>query len=82
MGEQEQSFYVQGMSCANCAKTFENNVKEISTVKNANVNFGASKVTVEGSASIDELERAGSFENLTVTQEYEETPQKSFWGLC
>ncbi|WP_175615002.1 heavy metal translocating P-type ATPase [Piscibacillus halophilus] len=79
MGEKEQSFYVQGMSCANCAKTFENNVKEIPTVENANVNFGASKITVTGSASIDELERAGSFENLKVTQEYEQNSSKSFW---
>ncbi|MGP4071499.1 heavy metal translocating P-type ATPase [Piscibacillus sp. B03] len=79
MGDQEQSFYVQGMSCANCAKTFENNVKEISTVKNADVNFGASKITVEGAASIEDLEKAGSFENLKITQEYEDTPQKSFW---
>ncbi|GEL78601.1 heavy metal translocating P-type ATPase [Tenuibacillus multivorans] len=78
MASEEQSFYVQGMSCANCAKTFENNVKEISTVKNAEVNFGASKIKVEGSASIEQLEKAGSFENLKVTQEYENTPQKSF----
>ncbi|RPF57072.1 heavy metal translocating P-type ATPase [Aquisalibacillus elongatus] len=80
MSDTEQSFYVQGMSCANCAKTFESNVKEISTVKNADVNFGASKITVEGSATIEELERAGSFENLKVTQEFEETPRKTLWG--
>src|SRR5690554_39903 len=59
------------MSCTNCAKTFENNVKSIPTVKNADVNFGASKITVYGEASIDDLEKAGSFENLKVTKEYE-----------
>ncbi|TFB21705.1 cadmium-translocating P-type ATPase [Filobacillus milosensis] len=79
MGEKEQSFYVQGMSCTNCAKTFENNVKEISSVENADVNFGASKITVSGSATIEDLEKAGSFENLKITKEYEDAPQKSFW---
>lgn len=67
----KETFYVQGMSCTNCAKTFENNVKSIPTVKNADVNFGASKITVYGEASIDDLEKAGSFENLKVTKEYE-----------
>ena len=65
---EKETFYVQGMSCANCAKTFENNVKEIPTVKNANVNFGASKITVYGEVTIEQLEKAGAFENITVTK--------------
>ncbi|MGM8216032.1 heavy metal translocating P-type ATPase [Bacillaceae bacterium W0354] len=72
MTVEKETFYVQGMSCSNCAKTFENNVKAIPTVKNADVNFGASKVTVYGDATIADLEKAGSFENLIITKEFKE----------
>lgn len=85
---EKETFYVQGMSCANCAKTFENNVKEIPTVKNANVNFGASKITVYGEVTIEQLEKAGAFENITVTKEFKQKEQftlsyflKNSWNL-
>ncbi len=48
----------------------------------ANVNFGASKVTVYGETTIEELEKAGSFENLKIYPEKGEVePQKNepFW---
>ncbi|PKR77524.1 heavy metal translocating P-type ATPase [Halalkalibacillus sediminis] len=60
------------MSCTSCAQTFENNVKNLKTVENADVNFGASKITVHGSASIEELEKAGAFENLQVSTQLSE----------
>ena len=59
-------FRVEGFSCANCAGKFERNVKEITGVQDAKVNFGASKISVYGDATIEELEKAGSFENLKV----------------
>ncbi|WP_411954711.1 heavy metal translocating P-type ATPase [Alkalibacillus sp. S2W] len=71
----QETYYVQGMSCSSCAKTFEDNVKEIKSVDDAEVNFGASKITVYGEASIDDLEKAGSFEKLAVSKEYS---KKSF----
>ncbi|WP_404282805.1 heavy metal translocating P-type ATPase [Exiguobacterium aurantiacum] len=62
-------FRVEGFTCANCAGKFENNVKQIPGVQDAKVNFGASKISVYGAATIDELEKAGAFENLKVAPE-------------
>src|SRR5699024_11825857 len=62
-------YHVNGFSCANCAGKFENNVKKLSNVHDAKVNFGASKISVYGEASIEELEKAGAFENLEVIPE-------------
>ena len=68
--EQEMKAYrVQGFTCANCAGKFEKNVKQLSGVEDAKVNFGASKFVVYGNATIEELEKAGAFENLKVTPE-------------
>src|SRR5690625_830336 len=62
-------YRVEGFTCANCAGKFENNVKQLSGVEDATVNFGASKISVYGHATIEELEKAGAFENLKVTPE-------------
>lgn len=67
--EEKQVFRVEGFTCANCAGKFEQNVKELPGVKDAKVNFGASKITIVGQATIDELEKAGAFENLKVYSE-------------
>ncbi|WP_282155770.1 heavy metal translocating P-type ATPase [Cytobacillus gottheilii] len=68
--EAEKNIYrVQGFTCANCAGKFENNVKKLPGVQDAKVNFGASKISVYGDATIEELEKAGSFENLKVAPE-------------
>ncbi|WP_181350207.1 heavy metal translocating P-type ATPase [Thalassobacillus sp. CUG 92003] len=78
----KETYRVQGFTCANCASTFEKNIKRIDGVEDATVNFGASKVTVHGEASISDLEKAGSFENLKVTPEHSFTPgenKQSIW---
>src|SRR5690625_4959612 len=68
--EEEMNVYrVQGFSCANCAGKIEKNVKKIPGVQDAKVNFGASKIDVFGSATVEELEKAGAFENLKVAKE-------------
>ncbi|SDI57335.1 Cd2+/Zn2+-exporting ATPase [Natribacillus halophilus] len=85
MADQAEKYVyrVQGFSCANCADTFEKNVQRLDGVDNAQVNFAASKITVYGSTSKEELEQAGSFENLKVRSEHasdeaEPTHQPSF----
>ncbi|NMO75690.1 heavy metal translocating P-type ATPase [Niallia alba] len=82
MSEQQQTktYRVQGFTCANCASIFENNVKALEGVQDAKVNFGASKVDVIGNATIEELEKAGAFENLKIRNEREQVvKQESFW---
>ena len=70
MSEADKTVYrVQGFSCANCAGKFEGNVQKLPDVTDAKVNFGASKISVYGTATIDQLEQAGAFENLKVTPE-------------
>lgn len=69
---QKQVYRVQGFTCANCAQKFENNLKSLQGVEDAKVNFGASKVTVHGTATVSELEKAGAFENLKLAAENED----------
>lgn len=66
---QKTVYRVEGLSCANCAKKFETNVKGLPGVRDAVVNFGAAKITVYGEATIEQLERAGKFEDLKVVPE-------------
>ncbi|MBY7141803.1 cadmium-translocating P-type ATPase [Virgibacillus sp. NKC19-3] len=78
--EEIKAYRVQGFSCAGCAKTFENNVKKLQGVEDAEVNFGASKVYVQGHITIEELEKAGAFENLKVRDENEPKAEHiPFW---
>lgn len=65
--EQKQVHRVSGMSCANCASKFEKNLKNLPGLKDAKVNFGASKITLYGEATVEEIEEAGSFENIKVS---------------
>lgn len=76
-----ETYRIQGLSCTNCAAKFENNVRQLPGVENAQVNFGASKVYVEGKTTIQALEKAGSFENLKITNDRERNSIKkiSFW---
>ncbi len=75
------TYIVQGMTCTNCAATFEKNVKKIDTVEDAQINFGASKLTIYGKASIRELEKAGAFDGLSVKEVTDNVPphKSSFW---
>jgi len=73
----ENVYRLQGLSCANCAQKFEKNIHHIETVTDAKVNFGASKVTVHGEVTIEQLEKAGAFDNIKVVPETEDpTPER------
>ncbi|WP_309121826.1 heavy metal translocating P-type ATPase [Paenibacillus sp.] len=81
--ENDKTVYrVQGFTCTNCAGRFERNVKALPGVRDAQVNFGAAKLTVVGSATIEELERAGSFDSLRVAPEKArvEARREPFWS--
>ncbi|MBM7634414.1 heavy metal translocating P-type ATPase [Geomicrobium sediminis] len=75
--ENKSVYRVQGFTCANCAGKFEDNVKNLPGVQDAKVNFGASKISVYGEVSTEELEKAGSFENLKVSAEHGRKDPKS-----
>ncbi|MBN2983764.1 heavy metal translocating P-type ATPase [Cohnella algarum] len=79
--EDKQVYRVQGFTCANCAGIFEKNVKSLPGVADAQVNFGASKITVFGNATVEELEKAGAFEHLKVVPEKQRFAEKKepFW---
>jgi hypothetical protein len=78
--EEMKAYRVQGFTCTNCAAIFENNVKELPGVQDAKVNFGASKVYVKGTTTIEELEKAGAFENLKIRDEKEQRVEgEPFW---
>lgn len=75
-----KTYRIQGLSCTNCAAKFENNVRQLEGVEDAKINFGASKISVQGSATIEEIEKAGSFDNLRIRGEQEQVKQKEpFW---
>lgn len=75
-----KTYRVQGFTCANCAAKFENNVKSLTGVQDAKVNFGASKITVWGTTTIEELEKAGAFENLKIREDKEKAVKREpFW---
>lgn len=77
-----KTYRVEGLSCTNCAAKFEKNVKSIEGVTDAKVNFGAGKIKVVGTSSIQEIKSAGAFENLIIqdegNQEPEEVQKESF----
>lgn len=75
-----KTYRIQGLSCANCAALFEKNVKELEGVQDARVNFGAAKIMVQGDATIEDIEKAGAFENLRIRDEKEQRVQHvPFW---
>lgn len=63
----KQEYRLENLSCANCAMKFEQNIKKLPDVEDAIVNFGASKVSVIGKATIGDIEKAGAFDGIKVT---------------
>ncbi|EPD53681.1 heavy metal translocating P-type ATPase [Paenisporosarcina sp. HGH0030] len=81
MSEDKNVYRLQGLSCTNCAAKFEKNIRDIETVNDVQLNFGASKLTVLGNASIEELEKAGAFDGIKVVPANQKVQEKreSFW---
>ena len=77
----KETYRLQGLSCTSCAAKFEKNIREIETVQDVQLNFGASKITIYGDVTIQELEQAGSFDGIKVYPERQRVVQEreSFW---
>ncbi|AXH98538.1 cadmium-translocating P-type ATPase [Sporosarcina sp. PTS2304] len=81
MATEKNVYRLQGLSCTSCAAKFEKNVRQIDTVEDVQLNFGASKLTVAGNASIVQLEQAGAFDGIKVFPEKQKisTQHTPFW---
>lgn len=81
MEDSSNIYRLQGLSCVNCAAKFEKNIRDIHTVEEVQLNFGASKMTVHGEATIEQLKQAGAFDGIHVYPEQERPTQKKepFW---
>lgn len=77
----KEIYRLQGLSCTNCAAKFEKNIREIQTVNDVQLNFGASKLTVIGEATIEQLEEAGAFDGIKVLPENQRVKEEKipFW---
>lgn len=81
MENNKHVYRLQGLSCTNCAAKFEKNIKGINTVHDVQLNFGASKVTVIGDATVEQLEAAGAFDGIKVYPERQRVEMEKipFW---
>ena len=67
MVQKTEQYRLENLSCANCAAKFERNVREIETVEEVQLNFGAAKLTVTGEVTVPQLEQAGAFDGIKVS---------------
>lgn len=62
-------YRLTGLTCTDCAAQFEQKLKEYPGVRDAKVNFGASKVTIMGDApSAEVIKQLGAFDNIKVDE--------------
>ncbi|WOV87126.1 heavy metal translocating P-type ATPase [Sporosarcina oncorhynchi] len=71
----KSEYRLENLTCASCAMKFENNVKKIKSVSDATVNFGASKLSFEGDATVAELLEAGAFDGIKVVPLHTRKPE-------
>lgn len=76
MATKTEQYRLENLSCANCAAKFERNIKEIETVTDVQLNFGAAKLTVTGDVSIAQLEAAGAFDGIKISKASERKEMK------
>lgn len=61
-----EEYRLENLNCASCAIQFEENLKAIPNVQGVHLNFGASKLAIEGDVTIEQLEEAGAFDGIKV----------------
>ncbi|MGF7088006.1 Cd2+/Zn2+-exporting ATPase [Kroppenstedtia sanguinis] len=73
-------YRLTGLTCADCAAKFEQEVKKAPGVSDARVNFGASKLTIWGEElSREHVNRLGAFDGIRVKEEPGEDGQVLPW---
>ncbi|WKA59051.1 heavy metal translocating P-type ATPase [Planococcus shenhongbingii] len=75
----QKTYRLENLSCTSCAAKFEKNVRALPEINEVNLNFGASKMTVDGNVSIEELEKAGAFDHIRVFPEKERVEYIPFY---
>jgi len=78
--KEEKEYRVKGLTCPACAVQFEKEVKKISGVEKARVDYNRSTLNIIGESSQKELEKAGSFDNLQLSSSGEELKPSSLWA--
>ena len=78
---EKKEYRLENLTCASCAMKFEKNVKNLPSIEDVQVNFGASKLAFSGSATIEDLEAAGAFDGIKVVplQNNKIEPKTSFF---
>src|SRR5690625_4854662 len=81
MENKQKVYRLQGLTCTDCAAKFEKNIRNIESVEDVQLNFGASKVTVFGEATIEQIVAAGAFDKIKVYPERERKVEvkEPFW---
>lgn len=75
----QKTYRLENLSCTSCAAKFEKNIRAMPNIKDVSLNFGASKLMVDGNVSIEELEKAGAFDHIRVYPEKEKAPHVPFY---
>ncbi|WP_414047156.1 heavy metal translocating P-type ATPase [Macrococcus equi] len=70
-------YRLEGLSCTNCAAKFVKNIEEIPGVEAVDLNFGAAKLNVAGSVTVEQLEAAGKFDHIKVRPANERITQRT-----
>ncbi|MFC4711370.1 heavy metal translocating P-type ATPase [Planococcus dechangensis] len=74
-----KTYRLENLSCTSCAAKFEQNIRNLPEAKHVELNFGASKLRIDGNVSIEELEQAGAFDHIRVYPEKERVPHVPFY---
>lgn len=59
-------YRLQGLSCTNCAAKFEKNIRQTNTVEDVQLNFGASKLTVDAAIHFNIRQNGDSYTILVL----------------
>ena len=74
-----KTYRLENLSCTSCAAKFEQNIRNLPEAKGVELNFGASKLRVDGDVSIEALEKAGAFDHIRVYPEKQRVEHVPFY---